>query len=203
MLVFGLTGGLASGKSVVAEHFSRRGVAVVDADDLARQAVAKGSAVLLQIAERFGADLINADGQLERQRLAERVFGSPRLLELNELVHPEVRRLFGERVREAAARGEALLCYAVPLLFENQMQEQLRPVVLVAASRETQLARAMSREGWSEAHVSARLAAQLPLAEKRALADYVIENDGELADTFAQADHVLEAIKRKSAADPT
>lgn len=197
MLVFGLTGGLASGKTVVAEHFSRRGVAVVDADDLARRAVAKGSSVLLRIAERFGSDLIDADGKLDRQRLAERVFGSPRLAELNELVHPEVRRLFGECVRDAAARGEALLCYAVPLLFENHMQEQLRPVVLVAASRETQLVRAMAREGWSEAHVLARLAAQLPLPEKRALADYVIENDGTLADTYAQADQVLDSIKRR------
>lgn len=196
MQVFGLTGGVASGKSVVAAHFSALGVPVIDADDLARQAVLPGSPALQQIVDHFGPQYLDETGQLRRAALAQAVFNDPeQLRKLGSIVHPQVAQLLAHSVQALAAQGHPWLCYAVPLLFENQLQERFRPVVLVAASPATQVQRAALNRGWTEEQTKARIAAQLPLEVKRAQADYVIENDGELADTLAQAERVLAAIR--------
>jgi dephospho-CoA kinase len=196
MRTFGLTGGVASGKSIVAAHFATRGVAVLDADDLAREAVLPGSTAWQQIGAHFGPQVFDASGALQRELLAQRVFGAPEQLALlGRIVHPQVAQLFSQRARALEAQGQAWLCYCVPLLFENHLQDGLRPVVLVAARIETQVARARLRSGWTEEQTRARIAAQLPLSDKRKLADYVIENDGELSHTLSQADRVLDAIR--------
>ncbi|HEX2730705.1 MAG TPA: dephospho-CoA kinase [Polyangiaceae bacterium] len=198
MHLFGLTGGVASGKDVIAARFRERGVPTVDADELARIAVQPGSPALAEIRERFGPQLVGQTGELDRAALARIVFGDPeKLAQLNRIVHPRVALLLQQKVNELSSAGHTLGCYVVPLLFENGLEAKLRPVVLVAAPLEVQVQRAMARSGWSEAEARARIAAQLPLEEKQARADYVIDNGGTLQSAAARADEVLDAIRKR------
>jgi dephospho-CoA kinase len=172
-------------------------VPVVDADILAREAVAAGSVGLAQIARMFGPDVIDADGQLLRGRLAELVFADPDArARLEALVHPTVRALATQRFSALEAAGEPLACYEVPLLFEVGLDATLRPIVVVHASERTCIQRVCRRDGVDAAKVRARLSAQLPPSEKASRADFVIDNDGALAETHAQTDQVLAALCR-------
>ncbi len=194
--VFGLTGGIGSGKSSVARLLRERGVPVVDADELAREAVAAGSDGLAQVAEAFGAELVGADGELDRKRLASLVFSDEGARKrLNAITHPIVRRLSQERFAALAQQGVELAAYDVPLLYEVGLDRALSPVVVVAASEATQLSRVMARDGVSEGEARARIAAQLPLAEKRARADYVLDNDGTPEQLAAQLDALLPRLR--------
>lgn len=194
--VFGLTGGIGSGKSTVASLLRERGVPVVDADELAREAVAPGSEGLAQVLAAFGDELLAADGSLDRKRLGALVFGDESARKrLNALTHPIVRRLSQERFAELDRQGVALAAYDVPLLFEVGLDAALRPVVLVAASEQTQIERVRSRDGLSDADARARISAQLPLAEKRRRADYVLENDGSRVDLAAQVEALLAKLR--------
>jgi dephospho-CoA kinase len=201
--VFGLTGGIASGKSTVARRFASRGLPVIDADLLARRAVEPGTPALAAILEAFGPTIVDAAGHLDRKRLGAVVFADAAdRLRLNAIIHPRVRDLFAESVRELDERGEPLACYEVPLLFEVGLEDTLRPVVVVSAPESTQLSRLMARDGRDEASARERLAAQLPLGEKVTRADYVIDNGGTLAETYAQADRVLDAVARSAGVSP-
>lgn len=200
--VFGLTGGLGSGKSTVAAHFRRRGLPVIDADALAREVVAPGSPALAEIAREFGAGVLQGTA-LDRPKLAAIVFADPAARErLERITHPRIQALRDARLGELAARGEPLACYEVPLLFEKGLEAALRPVVVVSVPEALQVERAQQRDGASVAMVRARLAAQLPLAEKAARADYVIDNSGPLADTWAAADAVLRRVCESVGVDP-
>jgi dephospho-CoA kinase len=193
--VFGLTGGLASGKSSVAAHYRMRGLPVVDADVLARTVVAPGSPGLGEIVAAFGAEMLQAGGTLDRARLARHVFADPAARErLERITHPRIQALRDVELGALAAAGHPLACYEVPLLFEKGLESQLRPVVAVVVPEALQLERAMRRDEASEEHVRARLAAQLALADKALRADYVIDNSGELAATLRAADDVLRRI---------
>lgn len=194
--VFGLTGGLASGKSTVATRFRARGLPVIDADQLAREVVAPGSPGLDEIIEVFGIQVLRPDGSLDRAKLADRVFASPEdRRRLNAIVHPRIGALTLARTQELADRGEKLACYEAALLVENGIVEAFRPLVVVAVPEEVQVARAVGRDGCTEEQARARIAAQRPLADKVAVADYVIVNDGTRADTERKADEVLAAIQ--------
>lgn len=204
MRLFGLTGGIGSGKSTVARRFRARQLPVIDADELARDAVAKGSDGLAEIVQAFGDGVLTRAGELDRKAVAARVFHDDDARRtLNAIVHPRVVRLSGERVNELDARGEPLGCYEVPLLFETRIDGALRPVVVVSAPVEVQIARTMARDGATSDDVLARIRAQLPLAEKAARADYVIDNSGALEATLAHADDVLDAICREVGVDPS
>ena len=204
MRVFALTGGIGSGKSTVAQYWRSRGLAVVDADQLARDVVAPGQPALARIVEAFGPGLLRPDGSLDRGALAERVFEDEEARQrLNQLVHPQVRSLAQVRFAEVEARGAPLACYEVPLLFETGQADAYRPVVLVSASEATQLARAMSRDGAEPDAVRARIQSQLPLAVKAAQADYVIDNEGTPAATRTLADAVLRAVCLETGVDPS
>lgn len=203
MHVFGLTGGIGSGKTSVARHWRARGLPVVDADDLARQAVAPGQPALAQIVGRFGGDVLHADGSLNRAALAARIFGDSALRDqLNRIVHPEVRRLARERFRALEEQGAPLACYEVPLLFETAQQEAYRPVVLVSVPAAIQRERASARDGSSPEAIQARIDSQMPLEEKAERADYVIDNGGSWSATRAAADQVLSAICIQLGVDP-
>jgi len=193
--VFGLTGGLASGKGVVSARFAARGVPVVNADELAREVVAPGSPGLAAVVEAFGAAVLGPGAALDRKKLAARVFAEPEARRrLEAITHPRIQALMRERMAALARRGEPLACYEAPLLVEVGSAEQLRPLVVVAATEEHQVARAARRDGMSETEARRRLAAQLPLAEKTKVADYVIHNDGSVLEAEAAADRVLDAI---------
>src|SRR4051812_30946754 len=166
MHVFGLTGGLASGKSSVAAHWRSRGLPVIDADVLAREVVAPGSEALGEIALAFGAELTRG-GVLDRKELGRRVFGHPDQLQLLELIlHPRIEQARRLRLAELQAKGEPLACSEIPLLFEKGLDAQLSPVVVVSVPEPLQLERARLRDGTSLAELQARLDAQLPLASK-------------------------------------
>lgn len=191
---FGLTGGLGSGKSTVAAHWRARGLPVIDADALAREVVAPGSPGLAAVVRAFGAGVLR-DGELDRAALASLVFADRAARErLEAITHPQIQALRGERLRAAASAGEPLACYEVPLLYEKGLAAELRPVVVVSVPEAVQIARAQRRDGSDEAQVRARLAAQLPLVEKAARADYVIDNSGPLERTLATADEVLRGV---------
>jgi dephospho-CoA kinase len=201
LLLFGLTGGLASGKSTVAARFRAQGVPVIDADLLAREVVAPGSPGLAEVVAAFGEDVLLPDGSLDRARLGDRVFADPSLRrKLNGILHPRIGALSLERAQALEAQGERLACYEAALLVENGLADAFRPLVVVAVPEAVQLARAMGRDGFSEAQARARIAAQKPLADKVALADHVIDNGGALEDTERQADAVLAAIRARQAA---
>lgn len=201
--VFGLTGGIGSGKSTVAARFRARGLPVIDADVLAREVVAKGTPGLDEIRARFGADVIDDQGEIDRARLAEIVFRDDDARRaLNAITHPRVRDLALTRVQELAARGEPLACYEVPLLVESGLADALRPLVVVVVEPATQVERTMRRDGSTREHAEARIRSQMPLADKAAIADHVVDNGGSVAETLIRADEVLDTICRKTGLDP-
>jgi dephospho-CoA kinase len=180
----GLTGGIGSGKSEVARILAGLGALVIDADALAREAVAPGSRGLERIAEKWPA-AIALDGTLDREALAAIVFrdGGARD-ELNAIVHPEVRRLGAER--EASAGPEQVVVHDVPLLFEAGFYRFCDANVLVVAEAETRIGRVVARTGFTPQEVERRMKAQIDPERARELADYTIENDGTIA-ALAQA----------------
>ena len=193
--VFGLTGGIGSGKTVVAAHFRTRGLPVVDADALSRQVVARGSAALTDIAAAFGPDVLQPDGSLNRPRLADLVFDDPHARQqLAALTHPRVRALARAQFDRLGNAGHPLVCYEVPLLFENDLADWLRPVVVVTAPEAVCLSRVMDRDHSDETRVRARMRAQIPLDEKVRQADHVIDNSGTIAATRNQADDVVTKV---------
>jgi dephospho-CoA kinase len=193
--VFGLTGGFATGKSTVVARLKARGLPVVEADVLAREVVEPGSEGHARVLEAFGPEIVSASGALDRKRLGRLVFsdGAARA-RLESILHPLIRAAQKRKLAQLERAGEPLACYEAPLLVEVGLAAELRPLVVVTAGVQTQLARAKSRDGLDEDAARARIAAQMPLADKVALADYVIENDGSLEHARAEADRVLDAI---------
>ncbi len=174
----GLTGGIGSGKSAVAKILGELGAYVIDTDEVAREAVAPNSDALREIA-RIWPHAIR-DGALDRAALAEIVFADAGARSrLNAIVHPHVRRLAFER--ESRAKPGALVVHVVPLLFETNYAALVDRSVLVVAPEEKRIERVVARDGLDEAHVRARIAAQIDPALARAKADYVVENDGDVA----------------------
>ena len=172
----GLTGGIGSGKSAVADLFAEYGAIIIDADVLAREAVAPGSAGFAAIAAHWPQTI--HDGVLDRAALAAIVFADPTArAQLDAIVHPRVRALAAER--EAAAGDDAMVVHVIPLLFEGDYWKTCARNVLVTAPRETRIARVMARDGWSREAIEARMAAQIDPEIARTLADDVIENDAD------------------------
>jgi dephospho-CoA kinase len=203
MLVFGLTGGLASGKSTVAARFSARGVPVLDADVSARRVVEPGSEGLAAVAAAFGADLVAVDGTLDRKGLGARVFGDEEARRtLEGILHPRIQALMLAWKAELESRGVPIACYEAPLLVEVGLADVLRPLVVVSAPPEEQIRRAMERDGLKEDAARARLAAQLPLEKKVEQADFVIENAGTRDELVARADEVLDAVLASAGLSP-
>lgn len=199
--VFGLTGGIGSGKSTAAAFFRERGVPVIDADELAREAVAPGSPGLSQVVDAFGPQILAADGGLDRKQLGALVFADAEARKrLNAITHPIVRQLAQERFAALDREGVTLAGYDVPLLFEVGLDAVLRPVVVVVAREATQLERIATRDGLSEAAARERMAAQMPLSEKQKRADYVLFNNGTPAALAAQVDAVLEKLRADAGA---
>lgn len=203
MLVFGLTGGLASGKSTVAARFVARGVPVLDADVLARRVVEPGTEGLSAVAAAFGADLVDGSGVLDRKALGARVFGDDAARRrLESILHPRIHALMLAWKSELEAQGVPLACYEAPLLVEVGLSDVLRPLVVVSAPPEEQVRRAMQRDGLSEEAARARLAAQLPLEKKVEKADFVIDNAGTPAALLARTDEVLDAVLARAGLSP-
>ncbi len=195
MLSVALTGNIAAGKSTVAELFRRWGATVIDADQLVREAQAPGQPVLKLIAARFGAELIMANGSLDRGALRARVLADPRALaDLNRIVHPEVHRRRLELLEEARARGDRMVVSDIPLLFEADDPGAFDAVVLVDAPEMVRRARLLTSRGLSPVEADRMMAAQLASTPKRTRSDYVIDNDGDLPALERAARAVWEAL---------
>ena len=197
MRIVGLTGGIGSGKSTFSGLLRARGAAVIDADRLARDAVAPGSPGLLEVVRAFGEEVLDPDGALDRKRMAARVFADPAARQrLEAIVHPRVRDAMAAEVQRLSGAGASLVIYDVPLLYEAGRERDVEAVVVVWAPREAQLARLAARDGLSSAEAEARISAQLPLDEKARRADFVVVNDGTLEALSAKADALLSDLSQ-------
>jgi len=195
MLHVALTGNIAAGKSTVAELFRAWGATVIDADRLVREAQAPGSPVLAAIAARFGPDVLDAGGALDRAALRHRVMGDPTALaDLNRLVHPEVHRRRAALEAEARARGDRILVSDIPLLFETTDPAAFDAVILVDAPAALRRARLVAERGLTEDEADQMLAAQGPSGPKRERSTFVIDNDGDRAGLQTRAHEVWAAL---------
>jgi dephospho-CoA kinase len=205
--VVGLTGGIGTGKSTVAEMLAELGAVVIDADRIVHELQAPGTELLAEMDREFGPGILQPDGALDREGLGKIVFADPAALKrLNALVHPRVGAEMFRRLAEARESGVALVVLDIPLLLEGRARQaeggaRPRPasdlveeVIVVWARPETQVARVVARDGATEEHARERMAAQLPIDEKRALADHVIENDGDLEATRRQVAALYERL---------
>ncbi|HEY3588229.1 MAG TPA: dephospho-CoA kinase [Myxococcaceae bacterium] len=196
MRVVGLTGGIASGKSTVSAMFRELGAPVIDADEAARDVVEPGTSGLLEVARRFPG-VVDATGRLDRAALGQRVFADPterRALEA--ILHPRIREEVARRLEALARAGVTVALYDAALLIENGLHRGLDGVIVVSAPEAVQRSRLAARDGLDEAAITARLAAQLPLADKRAHATWVVDNGGARDETRAQVRKIWEEIRR-------
>jgi dephospho-CoA kinase len=189
MLLVGLTGGIGSGKTTVAELLRAKGAVILDADEYARRAVEAGSPALARVVERFGPEVLAADGSLDRERMAAVAFADPSArTDLEAIVHPEVARLFSEDLERYRGTDEVVV-YVVPLLAERGLQDLFDVVVGVSAPEDLRVDRLRAR-GMAEDDARARIAAQLPEHERLAVADIVVANRGSLAGLEAEVDRL-------------
>ncbi|MDP9295370.1 MAG: dephospho-CoA kinase [Actinomycetota bacterium] len=196
MLLVGLTGGIGAGKSTVARMLEERGANVIDADDLARRAVLKGTPAFERVVEAFGRDVVKPDGQLDRRKLAGIVFADPdRRRELERITHPEVARLLSEALAPFRSTDQ-IVVYGSPLLVETGTGAACDVVVVVAAPEEEQLRRVGAQRALEEADVRARMEAQATAPERAAVADVILDNGGTLEELEAQVERLWRDIER-------
>lgn len=190
----GLTGGIGSGKSAVADLLAGHGAVIIDADRLARDAVAPGSAGLAAVVAEFGAGVLTPDGTLDRAALGEIVFGNDLArARLNAIVHPEVRRLAAEQEQRAAP--DAVVVHVIPLLVETGQQDSFDVVVVVDVNPSVQLARIRQRGGLDDAQARARINAQAGRGTRLAAADIVIDNNGSPAELAARVEEMWAQLR--------
>lgn len=201
MLRVGLTGGIACGKSLVAGFFTARGIPVVNDDHAAHDAVAPGSDGLAAVVHEFGADVLLPDGSLDRPKLGRIVFNDDaRRRKLMAITFPFIGRLLQERFAAAEASAAPLLVYESALLIENGGQDGWRPLVVVRVDERVQLARLRARSALTLDEARARIASQMPIARKAELADHVIDNDGQPAETERRFAAVLASLVERARA---
>jgi dephospho-CoA kinase len=193
MRIIGLTGGIASGKSSVARILEALGVVVVDADQLAREAVAPGEEAYRSIVAEFGEGILNPDRTINRKALAKIVFAdSAARRRLERITHPAIARLAEERLAALRNRGTPVVVYMAPLLIEAGVTSRVDEIWVVYADRETQVARLMLRDGLSRDEALQRLAAQMTMEEKRTYGRIVIDNSGTPEETERQVKDLWE-----------
>jgi len=181
-IIIGLTGGIGCGKSAVGKALEALGLARLDTDQVAREVVAAGTPGLAEIVSRFGPTILSSDGTLDRAAMGRMVFSEPeKKSSLEQILHPLIRSRVSDFVECCRAEHQHAVV-EVPLLYEKQRQDVFDTIWVVSTTPELQLARLRSRNGWSHEEVKARISSQMPLAEKVARADTVIENTGTLED---------------------
>ena len=186
-MLIGLTGGIGSGKSTVAKRLVELGATEIDADLLAREVVAPGTEGLEAVAGRFGEDLVNADGNLDRAVLAQRAFSSEENRKaLEAILHPLIQRLSRERISQATG----LVVYTIPLLVETDSTLPFDKIVTVSAPVDVRVERLLQSRGMTETEAKARIAAQASDAQREAIADFVINADCTMEELFAQVDQI-------------
>jgi dephospho-CoA kinase len=199
MILIGLTGNIASGKSEIARMLADRGATVIDADVLAREAVRPETQALKDIVKRWGKDILKNDGSLDRAALRQIVFADQSELDaLNRIVHPGVTRLRDREIARARERGDQIVVCVIPLLFERNIVEEFDAIVLVDAPRPFRLERMVASRGLEATDAMNMIASQMPAELKRARADYVIENNGSLQDLQRDVDALWSFLQRNA-----
>jgi dephospho-CoA kinase len=197
MMLVGLTGGVATGKSTVSKMFKQFGAVVIDADALAREIVQPGKPAWREIIRVFGKDMLNRDRTINRHSLGTMVFHDKkkrRRLEL--IIHPRVAREQTKLAKQAGKKDpHAIVIYDVPLLFEAHIDKRVDKVIVVTADHKTQLDRLRKRNGLSRAEALRRIRSQLPLAQKRRLADYVLDGTKNRRQLAREVSQVLEDLR--------
>jgi dephospho-CoA kinase len=199
MIRIGLTGNIASGKSEVARMLADRGATIIDADELAREAVEPETQALKDIIKRWGKDVLNQDGGLDRAALRQIVFADQNELDaLNRIVHPGVTRLRDREIARARERGDPIVVCVIPLLFERNIVEEFDAIILVDAPRPLRLERLVTTRGLEETEAMNMIASQMPAELKRARADYCIDNTGSLAELERDVDALWSSLQRNA-----
>jgi dephospho-CoA kinase len=204
MILIGLTGNIASGKSEVARMLGDRGATLIDADILAREAVEPGTQALKDIVKRWGKEVVSDDGSLDRAALRQIVFADQSELDaLNRIVHPGVTRLRDREIAKARERGDPIVVCVIPLLFERNLVEEFDVIILVDAPRPIRLERLVTTRELDHTDAMNMIVAQMPAELKRARADYVIENVGTIEDLERDVDALWSSLQRNAVEEET
>lgn len=187
----GLTGGIATGKSTVSAMLVQRGAVLIDADQIAREVVLPGSPILNEVVSRFGQAVLLEDGSLHRKKLGQIIFGDTEARkDLEAILHPPIRTMMKLRMKALETEDPDRLVVAdIPLLFESNLQDPYAEIMLVYVPMEIQKQRLMQRDNLNELEAEARLSSQMPIEQKKKLADIVIDNSGTIEDTEKQIDY--------------
>lgn len=195
MLRIGLTGGIATGKSTVSNYLKELDYPLIDADVIARQLVEPGQEGLKRLVAKFGAEILNESGALDRQALGQRLFGDAQLRqEVDQLLHPLIYEALEAESQRLAQAGAQLAFFDIPLLYETGYDQKMDQVWVVYLPHDIQVERLMARNSWSQDQAEAAIASQASIEAKRQRADLVIDNQGSLAVTFAQVDQALSRL---------
>lgn len=189
--VVGLTGGIACGKTTVAGMFADLGVPIIDADDLARKVVEPGTSGLQRVIDEFGEGVLDHEGRLDRKKVGDMVFNDKAAREtLNGILHPLISAAGAEQLQALQADPAPYVLYEAALLVETGSHKAFSALIVVSAEESLQRLRLIARDGYTVAEANARISSQLPLANKMAVADYVVTNNGDLEATRAQVREV-------------
>ena len=196
MLVVGLTGGIASGKSVISKMLEEHGALLIDADEVSRELVAPHTKCWEKLISSFGKEILQEDLTLDRKKIADRVFNNPEeLSKLNSLLHPEIIEQIEVQLKSIQEKDpEAIVIIDAALLVETGMYKKYDKLIVVRANEETQVKRIMARDSMSQIEAKRRIHSQLPLKDKIKKADFVIKNDGGLRETREQVEKVFNTL---------
>lgn len=193
MIKIGLTGGIASGKSTISNMFIELGIPVVDADVAARKVVEPGQPALQEIKQAFGPDVIQENGELDRKKLGAIIFKEePKRKILNQIVHPRVREWMQSQMARYEQKGHPAIVLDIPLLIESNLKNWADFILLVYVPRDLQIQRLMARDSITEGEALLRIQSQMPLDEKKAYADRMINNEGSILESRAQLLAILD-----------
>lgn len=199
MITFGLTGGIASGKSTVTKTFRAAGIPIVDADVVARQVVEPGTPGLQTIISAFGEEYLQADGTLDRIKLGTLVFANKDQLHIcNEIMMPLIHNEGAAQIKKLHDAGAPLVGYDAALICEMGNAKNYRPLIVVHCPADTQIARLMSRNSLTRDEAMARINAQMPVEKKKAMADYLIDTSGTIEESVKQTQKIIEILKNES-----
>lgn len=197
--IYGLTGGIASGKSSVGLMFRNLGAAIVDADQLAREVVKPGSEALTEIEEVLGKDLLLSDGSLDRKKLGALVFADDAARKtLNQITHPRIATAGQEAMHALAKQGEKIALYEAALIVENELHKSMHGLIVVSIPESMQVERLQARDGIDKQAAESRVASQLPLAEKLKVATHIIDNSGTPLETERRVKSLWESLQTQS-----
>ncbi|ANX13168.1 dephospho-CoA kinase [Fictibacillus arsenicus] len=196
-MIIGLTGGIATGKSTASLILNEQGIPVIDADIIAREVVMPGKEAYEKIVAFFGDDVLLSDKTLNRAKLGEIIFNnSEKRLKLNEIVHPAVRSEMKKQAELHLSDGNPLVIMDIPLLFESKLTHMVDETWLIYTHPDIQLKRLMERDGYTEEQAVSRIKSQMPIDEKKELADVVIENNGTKEDLKQKLLRLLQEVKK-------